>query len=73
MTQDCRRNLSANEVLECQERPRYQAGLCISDDPLGLVFGQLPLAIGYDVYLRERALTPRYTVLLRQQCVRGRP
>ncbi len=37
---------------------RYQAGLCVSDDPLGPVFDQLPLAFRYDVYLRERALTP---------------
>ncbi|MFO0828487.1 MAG: hypothetical protein U0572_10110 [Phycisphaerales bacterium] len=39
-------------------RKRYQMGLCVSDDPLGPVFDQLPLAIRYDVYLRERALTP---------------
>jgi len=37
---------------------RYQCGLNISNDPLGLVFDQLPLSIRYDVYLRERALTP---------------
>jgi hypothetical protein len=37
---------------------RWQWGLCVSDDPLGEVFDQLPLAIRYDVYLRERALTP---------------
>jgi len=37
---------------------RYQAGLNVSDTPLGPVFDQLPLAIRYDVYLRERALTP---------------
>ena len=37
---------------------RYQVGLCVSDDPLGEVFDQLPLGIRYDVYLRERALTP---------------
>ncbi len=37
---------------------RYQTGLCVSDTPLGPVFDQLPLAIRYDVYLRERALTP---------------
>ncbi len=37
---------------------RYQAGLIVSDDPLGPVFDQLPLAVRYDVYLRERALTP---------------
>lgn len=36
---------------------RYQAGLNVSDDPLGPVFDQLPLAIRYNVYLRERALT----------------
>ncbi len=36
----------------------YQVGLNVSDDPLGSVFDQLPLAIRYDVYLRERALTP---------------
>ena len=36
----------------------YQAGLCVSDAPLGPVFDQLPLAIRYDVYLRERAITP---------------
>lgn len=37
---------------------RYQAGLCVSDDPLGAVFDELPMAIRYDVYLRERTLTP---------------
>ena len=37
---------------------RHQAGLNVSDAPLGSVFDQLPLAIRYDVYLRERALTP---------------
>ena len=36
---------------------RYPAGLNVSDDPLGPVFDPLPLAIRYDVYLRERALT----------------
>jgi len=37
---------------------RYQAGLDVTDDPLGPVFEQLPLTVGYDIYLRERALTP---------------
>jgi hypothetical protein len=37
---------------------RYQAGFNVTDAPLGPVFDQLPLAIRYDVYLRERALTP---------------
>jgi hypothetical protein len=37
---------------------RWQAGLCVSDDPLGPVFDQLPLGIRYDVYLRQRALVP---------------
>lgn len=37
---------------------RYQTGLNVTDAPLGPVFDQLPLAIRYDVYLRERALTP---------------
>lgn len=37
---------------------RYQAGLCVSDDPLGPFFATSPLAIRYDFYLRERALTP---------------
>ena len=37
---------------------RWQFGLCVSDDPLGAVFDQLPLCVRYDVYLRERALTP---------------
>lgn len=37
---------------------RWQLGLCVSDDPLGPVFDQLPLCVRYDVYLRERALTP---------------
>jgi hypothetical protein len=36
---------------------RHQAGLCVSDDPLGPVFDELPLAFSYDVYLRERALS----------------
>jgi hypothetical protein len=37
-------------------RRRYQAGLCVSDDPLGPLFDQLPPAIRNDVYLRQRAL-----------------
>jgi len=37
---------------------RWQVGRNVSDAPLGPVFDQLPLAIRYDVYLRERALTP---------------
>ena len=37
---------------------RYQTGLNVSDDPLGPVFDQLPLGSRYDVFLRERALTP---------------
>jgi uncharacterized protein (TIGR02270 family) len=37
---------------------RWQAGLCVSDDPLGSVFDQLPLGIRYDVYLRQRAFVP---------------
>lgn len=37
---------------------RYQVGMAVTDDPLGEVFDQLPLGIRYDVYLRERALTP---------------
>lgn len=37
---------------------RYQVGLNVSEDPLGPVFDRLPFAIRYDVYLRERALTP---------------
>src|SRR5262249_31258064 len=39
-------------------KKRYQAGLCVSDDPLGLVFDQLPLAVRRDIYLRQRALVP---------------
>ena len=35
---------------------RYQAGRCVSDEPLGPVFDELPDEIRYDVYLRERAL-----------------
>lgn len=35
---------------------RWQMGLNVSDDPLGPVFDQLPPAVRYDVYLRERAL-----------------
>ncbi len=35
---------------------RYQAGICVSDDPLGAVFDQLPDDVRRDVYLRERAL-----------------
>lgn len=37
---------------------RWQVGLDVTDAPLGPVFDRLPLAIRYDVYLRERALTP---------------
>jgi hypothetical protein len=37
---------------------RYQAGLRVSDEPLGPVFDQLPATVRYDVYLRERALVP---------------
>ena len=35
---------------------RCQAGLCVSDAPLGPVFDPLPLAIRYDIHLRKRAL-----------------
>lgn len=37
---------------------RWQAGVCVSDDPLGAASDRLPSAIRYDVYLylRERAL-----------------
>ena len=37
---------------------RWQAGFCVSDEPLGSVFDQLPLGIRYDLYLRQRALAP---------------
>lgn len=47
----------ANESRFDSEK-RWQFGLCVSDDPLGPVFDQLPLCVRYDVYLRERALTP---------------
>ena len=36
---------------------RYQHGLCVSDDPLG-VLDRLPLDVRTEVYLRERALAP---------------
>jgi uncharacterized protein (TIGR02270 family) len=35
---------------------RYQAGQCVSDDPLGPVFDELPDEIRMDIYLRQRAL-----------------
>jgi uncharacterized protein (TIGR02270 family) len=35
---------------------RYQAGRCVSDDPLGTVFDELPDEIRMDIYLRQRAL-----------------
>jgi HEAT repeat protein len=37
---------------------RWQAGLNVSDDPLGEVFDRLPMNARYDVYLRQRALVP---------------
>jgi hypothetical protein len=37
-------------------RRRYQAGMCVSDDPLGPLVDQLPPAVRNDVYLRQRAL-----------------
>jgi hypothetical protein len=37
---------------------RHQAGLDVSDDPLGAVFDRLPHRLRRDVYLRERALSP---------------
>src|SRR5262249_46663787 len=36
-------------------KKRYQSGLCVSDDPLGPVFDQLPPAVRNDLYLRQRA------------------
>ena len=39
-------------------KKRYQAGMCVSDDPLGPVFDQLPPAVRNDLYLRQRALVP---------------
>ena len=35
---------------------RYQAGQCVSEDPLGPVFDKLPDDIRMDIYLRQRAL-----------------
>lgn len=35
---------------------RYQAGQCVSDDPLGTVFDELTDDIRMDIYLRQRAL-----------------
>lgn len=35
---------------------RYQAGICVSDDPLGIHFNDLPYEVRCDIYLRERAL-----------------
>jgi uncharacterized protein (TIGR02270 family) len=35
---------------------RYQAGVCISENPLGEHFDQLPDEVRYDLYMRERAL-----------------
>lgn len=40
---------------------RYQAGRCVSDNPLGPVFEDLPDEIRADVYLRERAIFPDTT------------
>lgn len=48
----------ANNAARFTPAKRYQVGLNVSDDPLGPVFDQLPLGIRYDVFLRERALTP---------------
>lgn len=38
-----------------EEGKRYQAGVCVSEDPLGGAFGELMLASREGVYLRERA------------------
>jgi uncharacterized protein (TIGR02270 family) len=40
---------------------RYQAGKCVSGNPLGDGFDELPDRIQKDVYLRERALNPQMT------------
>jgi len=40
---------------------RYQAGRCVSDDPLGSIFDELPDEVRRDVYLRERALNFKQT------------
>jgi len=40
---------------------RYQAGRCVSDDPLGAIFDELPDELRRDVYLRERALNFKQT------------
>jgi hypothetical protein len=37
-------------------KKRYQAGMCVSDDPLGPLFDRLPPGARNDVYLRQRAL-----------------
>ncbi len=44
-----------------ERNKRYQAGRCVSDDPLGSGFDELPDTIRRDVYLRERALHPQTT------------
>ncbi len=54
----CANDWWMSNAVRFDPKKRWQTGLCVSDDPLGSVFEQLPLGIRYDVYLRQRMLVP---------------